>query len=840
MKGARQHILLEFFEKLFAVLAFGSGSLLSPIAIFALVGRRTSWRKYVPKHEVPATIAYREIVIGVSFAMGALLTIGLKVSPFDRIIQTVVFLVLSTGSMLLAERSSGAFAPRFHDNEWRPKGLRNLLGWFLLGILLLTFLRGIDTQTLMLMSLIATAAAFLPYLMAGHRGEPGLLLPGAAIAFTGVMLWNPWLFAFGMGWVMPAALTVTFHLKASLPIRSLVCWGGALLGLILPPWAANVAAGLILLLTLESWRFIVRLAIYLPLRAIHRFKVYGIENTYGEGAGLVVSNHVSLADGWLLGAMTQRMCRFLVYDAYYKNPTSRFLLNLFRTIPISQGGKREVIESLREARRRIEEGHFAGIFPEGGITRSGHLHPFQKGFTRIVGGSAIPVIPAYMNGLWASFASFSEAKVTLRPGRLFRPFEIEYGEPLPSSTTAPELWAVVKSLEVRAAYRDSDRASILPVAFLESASRHHKRIAFDDGARKITYGNLASRALLLAGSINRRHRKKTRIGIFLPDGVEKIVAHVACALSGHLAMEVAPLPAPELDAFLGAHAIPVLITSQAWLDTHEVPRNDNMIMIGRTLEHQGSADQSNMSLLHRLSPKFAWRQVCKYAMRRDSAAVVVSSPTGPVVFSHRTLWAASNAARRVLWLNPGMKVRSQLPIHRAAGVTLGLWWPLLHGATITTTATAVDFELVDGQAIAAAHPDSRCVLVTNPDEPIEGRYCSILEVAEAGGILALASPPVDFMGEVQSGQKKGTLGRLPFGLEMRETETGVQVRTPARMLRYFETRESKVAPRPEEWLDIPLPLELDDQCFVHLRSTSEPQTSSTPLQGQTSSHPQGE
>ena len=108
------------------------------------------------------------------------------------------------------------------------------------------------------------------------------------------------------------------------------------------------------------------------------------------------------------------MVRFLAFDAYFKNPIAAFGLNLFRSISISQGARREAIESLRNARAVIEEGHFAGIFPEGGITRSGHLHPFQKGFTRIVSGTQIPVIPAYMNGLWTNLLSFKIGRASCR------------------------------------------------------------------------------------------------------------------------------------------------------------------------------------------------------------------------------------------------------------------------------------------------------------------------------------------------------------------------------------------------------------------------------------------
>jgi len=836
MQGARQQIIIEFFEKLFAALAFGTASALSPLALFPLAGRRIAWRHKAHSAEVARTLAYRELAIFLAIAIAVFLTPQLRNLPFDPVITSVFFLILSFGAMLLAERSTAALLPKFHASEWSGPALRNLFGWALLGLTLTTFGKTLDQTTVFTSCLVAMTTATIPFAMAFRRGEPGLLIPGAFVALLGITLWNPWIAAAGFGWVIPCAVQITHNVKGSFALRSLVCWVGLWAGLYIPAPASIATMLGIFVLSLEMWRFVLRLMVYFPLRTLHRFKVFGSENYAADGPGMLLSNHVTMIDGWLLGAMTQRMVRFLAFDAYFKNPIAAFGLNLFRSISISQGARREAIESLRKARAVIEEGHFAGIFPEGGITRSGHLHPFQKGFTRIVSGTQIPVIPAYMNGLWTNLLSFGESKVTMRIGRFFRPLEIEFGTPQPPTISARDLWRVVKGLEVNAAFRDAHHAPLLPIAFLEAAKQHDKLIAVRANGQGISYGDLASKSLLFARHINRRLRRKARIGIFLPDGIEKVIAHIATVMAGHVAMEIPDLSGKEFENFVANHGLGTLVTSQSWTDSHGLPKADSMLFIGRSLEKIESQDPMLTSIYRKFSPKFAWKQVCTYSMRKDSAAVIVSSPRGPAVLSHRGIWSAAWAARRVLWWKPGININNRVPLNRPASISLGLWMPLLNGATLVYGNEPVDFELVDAPDWQSAHPESKHVLVIDPSQDLGERYLPILEMAEASGVAAISSPPVDFMGEVQSGIKAGTFGQMPFGLELEETESGIKLRSPSKFLRYLDAGESKT----QEWVEVEIPLSLTEHWFVERRVTSELQTSSTTSPDQSSSHPQGE
>ncbi|MDX2268460.1 MAG: 1-acyl-sn-glycerol-3-phosphate acyltransferase [Bryobacter sp.] len=454
-----------------------------------------------------------------------------------------------------------------------------------------------------------------------RRGEPGLLIPGTFLQWLGVWgmgVWgkNPAVFGLGLGMALQSAVPLAVYLgPAKGPwwgLRALLflpaMWGG----MVLPPGVAKWGYGILTLMSLETWRFGLRWLVFAVLKALYRFRHIGGENVPAQGAAVVVSNHGSLLDGWLLGAHTQRMARFLVYDAYYKNPVSAFALNLFRTIPISQGAKRDVVESLKSARRVIEAGHMAGIFPEGSVTRSGWLNPFQKGITRIVEGANLVIVPTYMDGLWMNAFSFSEAGFQLKLPRLHDAVVVEYGKPVPSSVKPGQLWNAVKALEVNAAFR------------------------------------------------------------------------------------------------------------------------------------RGTTDPEK---------------------------------------------AAAYAARRVIWMKKGTRVRNRLGEESAAGRVLGYWMPKLFGAELSE-AEDCDFEIQDADA-----PDyetrAKWVLLVERRvdaafEEVAARFgeraCPILEVPELAGIGAITSPPVDFAGEKQGGRREGYVGRLPFGVEARWTADATgeayEVRSP--------------------------------------------------------------
>jgi 1-acyl-sn-glycerol-3-phosphate acyltransferase len=724
MVGGSQQIILEIVEKLLAGWALGVGGGQAWMALMPLTFRREL---------VNARLAvWREIYFLFACVFGLGLARWIPLPMFGAWgLLALSLAVMATARMPLPRPAD------FHGKRWR-----NLFGFALFGFGMWAFGRALSDLQWLTFSAVALAGVTVHFLFVKRNGEPGLLIPGCFVLAAGAC--GNWESAagFGFGLMLPAAYLIGRNMGGSWLLRALICAVGAAAADLVETRYAVWALTAVFLLSLETWRFALRWLVLSLLMVLYRFRIHGEQNVPYKGPAVLIGNHVSLLDGFLIAAHTQRLARFLVYDAYFKNPLMRFGLNLFRTIPISQGGKRDMIESLREARRRIEEGHVAGIFPEGSVTRNGFFNAYQKGITRVVQGAALQIVPAYMNGLWMSFVSFSEGGFHLTLPRLHRDLEIEYGEAIDSNASHGQLWAKVKELEVRAAFRDSDRMDVLPRNFLRAAKRYARLAAVRDGNRELTYGELAEKATALAQRMRVRWPKKSRVSVKLPMGADRVTAYVALALAGHVAVA-----GSDVDAVL-----------------------DNL-EVGEAGAALG-------------------------VVERDEVAMLARSEVGWVPLSFRGLQAAAHAARRVLWMKPGTTVRSAASWESSAAFVLGLWTPLLHGATIVASCGLVDFEIRHvawpGEAGEAKHV-LQIETATIAGEDGENVY-PVLEAPELSGIAALSAPPVTVAGDTQGGAKAGYVGRLPFGVEAKVENGVTYFRSPQRCLPH------EGAARPGDWV----------------------------------------
>jgi acyl-[acyl-carrier-protein]-phospholipid O-acyltransferase/long-chain-fatty-acid--[acyl-carrier-protein] ligase len=219
---------------------------------------------------------------------------------------------------------------------------------------------------------------------------------------------------------------------------------------------------------IQSPYSLVRAVLWLATHTIYRVRVEGFENVPRQGGALLISNHVSFVDWLFLTAAADRPVRFLMGREYYDKPWIRPLARVPRVIPIPPEIRpHEVSKALRDCGRAIREGDAVCIFAEGGITRTGKLQPFRRGFEHLMrniaagrnaqsskgneaGGEAIiapPIIPVALAGVWGSVFSFSGGRLLWKkPGRIPRVVTVRFGRPLPLEATADEMQAAVTEL----------------------------------------------------------------------------------------------------------------------------------------------------------------------------------------------------------------------------------------------------------------------------------------------------------------------------------------------------------------------------------------------------------
>jgi 1-acyl-sn-glycerol-3-phosphate acyltransferase len=94
---------------------------------------------------------------------------------------------------------------------------------------------------------------------------------------------------------------------------------------------------------------------------------------------------------------------------------------LINTFPIPRaGGARPALDRLKE---HLGHGWSVVIFPEGTLSRTGNIGTFKKGAAILAIDAGVPIVPAYVDGLYEVFPRFRRI-----PRR--HPASITFGAPL--------------------------------------------------------------------------------------------------------------------------------------------------------------------------------------------------------------------------------------------------------------------------------------------------------------------------------------------------------------------------------------------------------------------------
>ncbi len=195
--------------------------------------------------------------------------------------------------------------------------------------------------------------------------------------------------------------------------------------------------------------FVLRFGMWVMARTIYRFKYHGRDKIPHTGAVLVIANHVSFIDWFLLSAVCQRPIRFVMYYKIFNIPVLKQIFKLGGAIPIAGAKenpkiKEQAFESISEA---LKNGEVVGLFPEGMITHDGELNLFRRGVEEVLQRNQVPVVPIAIKGVWGSFFSRKGGPAM---GKLPKPkrrkITMEVGNIIDKVVDANQLQSVIAAL----------------------------------------------------------------------------------------------------------------------------------------------------------------------------------------------------------------------------------------------------------------------------------------------------------------------------------------------------------------------------------------------------------
>jgi 1-acyl-sn-glycerol-3-phosphate acyltransferase len=244
-------------------------------------------------------------------------------------------------------------------------------------------------------------------------------------------------------------LNAVFMIASSLIVGALLAMGVTIPQVFGLTALANLAVALYIFLLVPE--YLLRFIAFIASRLVYRFKVRGDEHIPTEGAAIIACNHVSFVDAVLLMAASPRPIRFVMDHRIFRIPLLGWMFKLAKSIPVAP--QREdpaaYAAAFEAADKVLADGDLLGIFPEGAITRDGHLQPFKGGIMKILERRAVPVVPVALQNLWGSYFSRIEGSAMAKPFRrgLFSRVALVAGRALPAPTVSPDaLHAQVSAL----------------------------------------------------------------------------------------------------------------------------------------------------------------------------------------------------------------------------------------------------------------------------------------------------------------------------------------------------------------------------------------------------------
>lgn len=506
--------------------------------------------------------------------------------------------------------------------------------------------------------------------------------------------------------MLAALLTATLFGFANLPAQWLF-YLSTLLGLI-----AFVA--MMKLLPFSLVRILVSMAILQRYRLI----VEGFNNIPQKGGVLLLGNHISFIDWAIVQMAVPKKVYFVMERSIYSRWYIKFFFDFFGVIPVSSLGSRGAIEQIQ---KRLCNGDIVCLFPEGVISRHGHLNEFKSGFEKIAQGvddSRAVILPFYIRGMWGSIFSRSNEQFRERKKRFSkRNVSIAFGLPMSLHSQKDKVKAKVFEMSFKAWEHQCQNAQSLPSAFIESCKRGGGDVAIiDTQTGSMSYRRLLTLAIMLSQDMKEMRfpplPKRTSvcslpndcIGIMLPASLASVLCNFATLIAGKIVVNLNfTAGADSIKSAMRAANISHIFTSRRFLEKLK-DKGVEIDFSGVNLHYmedivakirkQKAIFAINVALVT-LMP--TWLLKLLFARDRNIesvCAILFSSgsegvPKG-VMLSHLNIMSNIAQIADVIHAKNDETMLSSLPPFHAFGLTVTTLMPLIENMLVITHADPTD------------------------------------------------------------------------------------------------------------------------------------------------------
>lgn len=593
------------------------------------------------------------------------------------------------------------------------------------------------------------------------------------------------------------------------------------------------------------------------MKLLFRIEVLGQQHVPKPEKLLIIGNHESFLDGFILGLFLPVRTTFVVHTTVLDNPFFRWILKRVPHLPVDTNSPL----AMKKVIRLLEAGESVMIFPEGRITLTGSLMKVYDGPAFVAAKTGATILPVRIHGAARSYFSRLQQdyphallpKITLT---ILPPTRIAMPE-APSAKQRRRIAGERMQSILQAMMFNSQPSNTLYGALLQAINtfgRKHKLVE-DMQMVEEDYGTVLKKSLALGRLVSKISAPGDTLAVLMPN-----VTNTVCLIFGMSAMGRVPA---MLNYTAGTSGMQDACTAA---NIKTVISSRKFIAAAKLEDVVAKLTGLKIVYLEDMRSAFSWRDklwLVAYALRFpasvaqhhnvDAPAVVLftsgseGKPKG-VVHSHRSILANIAQVRAVIDFSQRDKFMMALPMFHSFGFTCGAIMPLISGSKIFIYPSPLHYRIIPeviyergctalfgtstflGNYAKFAHPYDfyklRYVVAGAEKLNAEVRKTwmdkfgiRILEgygVTETAPVLAVNTPMASQI---------GTVGQLLPGIEMRlEPVTGIseggllKVKGPNIMLGYLlHAQPGILQPPADGWHDTGDIVSVDARGFITIQ-----------------------
>ncbi len=161
------------------------------------------------------------------------------------------------------------------------------------------------------------------------------------------------------------------------------------------------------------------------------YRCAGRDHLLRTGPALLVSNHQSSLDPFLVGLCARRPLAYIARHNLFENRLMAFGLREYRTMPIDRDMGKDGLQLVFDA---LAKGEAVTVFAEGQRTHDGALQPLKPGIALLAKRAGVPIVPCAIVG---AFEAWPRRRFLPRFAPLFLPkspgcIAVVFGEAVPA------------------------------------------------------------------------------------------------------------------------------------------------------------------------------------------------------------------------------------------------------------------------------------------------------------------------------------------------------------------------------------------------------------------------